>query len=133
MKSNGCLLTHWLPMASILLNIARICNFQFKCKYLKNKKHLLNFLFHFCNLHQILSILKKKMMVSANVFPKLQTVKHFVTPLCKKRCFGARLDSRHVKVSGILAKTQWECLYHVFRSIWRKLIWKISPLVLGEI
>ena len=44
-------------------------------------------------------LLKKKMMVLANVFSKLQTVKNIVTPLCKKRRFGTRLDSRHVKLS----------------------------------
>ena len=74
---------------------------------------------------------EKKMMVLANVFPKLQTVKNFVTSLCKKRRFGTRLDSRHVKVSRILTKSGWECFYHVFSSIWGKLIWGISPLVLG--
>ena len=30
---------------------------------------------------------------------EIQTVKNFTTPLCKKRRFGRRLDSRHVKVS----------------------------------
>ena len=45
------------------------------------KKRFLNFLFHFWNLYQILNILKKKMMVLANVFRKLQTIKDFVTPL----------------------------------------------------
>ena len=92
-------------MASVLFNIARIWNSQFKCKYLKNKKLFHNFLFHFWSLHQILKILKKKMIVIAKVFPKLQTVKNFVTLLSKKRGFGTRLDSRHAKVSGILAKS----------------------------
>ena len=96
-------------------------------------KMFLNFLFHFWNLHRILKILNKKMIVIANVFPKLQNVKNFVTSLCKKRHFGTRFDSRHVKVSAILAKSRWEWLYHVFSSIWGKLIWKISPLVLFEI
>ena len=99
----------------------------------EKRKNCLNFFFHFWNLLQILNILKKKMMVIANVFPKLQTVKNFVTPLCKKRRFGTRLDSPRVKVSRILAKCPGECFYHVFWSIWGKLIWKISPLVLGEI
>ena len=133
MKSKGCLLSHWLPMAIILFNIARIYNSQFKYKDLKNKHLFFNFLFHFWNLRQILSILKKNMMVLANVFPKLQTVKNYVTPLCKKRPFETCLDSRNVKVPGILAKSPWECFYHVFPSIWRKLVWKISPLVIGEI
>ena len=45
------------------------------------------------------------MMVLANVFPKLKTAKNFVTAVCKKRCFGTRLDSRNVKVPGILDKS----------------------------
>ena len=132
-KSKGCLLTHWLAMASILFNIARICNSQFKCKFLKNEKLFFDLLFHFWNLPQILNILKKKMMVLANVLRKLQTVKNFITPLCKKLRFGTRLVSRHVKVSGIFTKSPWECFYHVFSSISGTLIWKICPLVLGEI
>ena len=133
MKSKGCLLTHSVLMASILLNIAGICNSQFKCNYLKSENFFLNFLFHFWSLNRILKILKQKMMVLANVFSKLQTVKNFVTPLCKKRCFGTRLDSRNVKLPKILAKYLWECFCPVFSSIWRKLIRKIFPLGLGEI
>ena len=38
-----------------------------------NEKFFINFLFHFRNLHYILNILKDKMIVVANVFPKLQT------------------------------------------------------------
>ena len=120
-------------MACLLFNIARICNSQFKCKYLKNEKRFLNFLFHIWILHQVLHILKKMMMVIANVFPKLQTVKDFVTQLCNNGRLGTRLDSRHVKRFQILGKSPWECLYHFFSSIWGKLIWKISPPVLDEI
>ena len=76
--------------------------------------------------------LGEKMMVVANVFPKLQTVKDFVTALSKKRCFGTRLDSGHVKVSQALAKSGRECFYQIFSAIRGKLIGKISPLVLGE-
>ena len=120
MKFLGCMLTHWLPMASILFNIARICNSQFKCNYLTIEKHFLNFLFHFWILHDILNILKKKVVIAnvcnfwnlhqilkslikkmifiANLFPKLQTVKNFVRLLCRKRCFGTRFDSQNMKV-----------------------------------
>ena len=49
---------------------------------------------------------RKSTIVIANVFPKLQTVKIFVRLLCKKRFFRTRLDSQHVKVSKILAKSQ---------------------------
>ena len=75
----------------------------------------------------------KKMIAWANAFPKIQTVKNFVTPLCKKRCLRTRLVIRHVKVLRILVKCPWGCFYHVFSSIWWKLIGKKSPLGLGEI
>ena len=74
-------------MASILLQIARICNSQFKCNYLKNKKNFLNSCFHFWNLHEILNILEKKMIVIANVFPQLQNVKKLARTLSKEQRF----------------------------------------------
>ena len=133
LKSYGSLLTHWLPMASILFKIVRICNSQFKSNYVGNQEHFLNVLFHFRNLQQILNILKENIIVIANVFPKLQTVKNFVRRLCKKRHFETRFDSQHVKLSRILAKPPWVHLYHLFSSFWGKLIWKISALVWGHV
>ena len=59
-------------MAKILFKIASICNSQFNWFYLKNEKIFLTFYFHFWNLHEILNVLKKKMIVIANVFSKLQ-------------------------------------------------------------
>ena len=115
-----------------LVEYCESCNSQSKCNYLKNGKIFLNFFFHFWNLNQIFNILIKKMMIIINVFPKLQTVKNFFSPLYKKHPFGTRLDSRRLKVSRILAKSPWKCLYDAFSSIWGKSIWKISPLVLGE-
>ena len=44
------------------------------------------------------------MIVTANVFPKLQTVKILIRPLSKKRRFRTRFDSQHVKPSQIPAK-----------------------------
>ena len=53
-----------------------------------------NFFFcYFLNLHQILNILKKKMIVIATLFRKLQTVKDLVRPLFKKQCFGNSFDN----------------------------------------
>ena len=120
-------------MASILVNIARICDSQFKCNYLKNQRHLINFLLHFWNLHEISNFLIKNMIDIANIFLKLETVKNFIRPLCKKRSFRTPFDSQHVKVSQIIAKPPSERFYHVFSSFWEKLIWKISPVLLGEI
>ena len=98
-----------------------------------NEKFFINFLFHFRNLHYILNILKDKMIVVANVFPKLQTVEILVISLSKKCRFRTRFDSQHVKASQILAKAQWEHFGEAFSSLFWKLIWKMSPLVLGEI
>ena len=126
-------LKHWLPMPSILLEIGRFSNSKCKCNYLKNEKLFLNCWFHFWNLHKILNILKSKMMVIANAFPKLETVKNFVRPLCQNPCVRTRFDSQHMRVSQKLAKSPWERFYHVFPSFWWKLVWKMSPVVLGKI
>ena len=120
-------------MASILSYIARICHSQFKYNYLKNEKLFLNFLLHLWNLHQISNILEKKIIDIGNAFRKLQTVKNFTGTLCKKRRFGTRFDSQHVKVSKILAKSPWERFYDVFWSFWEKFIWEMSPVLLAEI
>ena len=99
----------------------------------EKRKTFCNFLFHLWYLHEILNIFKEKLIVIGNVFPKLQTVKSLVRPFSKKPCFRTPFDSQHVKASNVLAKSAWECFYHFFSSFSRKSIWKISPLVLGEI
>ena len=75
-------------MASILFKIVRISNSQFKCNYLKNGNLFLNFSFQFWNLNQILNIFKTRMIVIANVFPKLGTAKILLRPLSKKCRFS---------------------------------------------
>ena len=122
-----------MATASILLKIGRIWHSQLKCNFLKNKNLFLNFFFDFWNLHRISNFLKKKVMVIANVFPKLRTVKILVIPLSINRCFRKRFDNLHVKVSQILVKSPSDQFYSVFWSFWEKLIWKMAPLVLGEI
>ena len=110
----GCLLTHWLLMASIVFKVVRTCNSQFKCNYLKNDKLFLKFLFHFLNLHQILNISKEKMIVIANVFPKLQTVKSFVRKLSQEHRFRKGFGSQLVKALQMLAKIRWETFIMFF-------------------
>ena len=73
------------------------------------------------------------MMVIANEFPKLETVKNFDRPPCKKHRLGTRFDSQHLKLSQILAKSPSECFYQLFSSLSENLIWKMPPLVLGKI
>ena len=107
LKTYGCFLTRGLPITSILFRMVMICSSLFKCNYLKNQKHFLSSLFHLWNLHQFLNIFKKKMIVIANVFPKLQTVKDLARPLTKKRCFSTFFNSQHVKGSQTLVKSSW--------------------------
>ena len=57
------------------------------------------------NLHQYLNILNKRMIVIANVFPKLETVNILLRPLFKKRLFRTRFDREQVKASETLAKS----------------------------
>ena len=86
-------------MASILFKVVRICHSHLKCDYLENEKCFLNFLLRFWILHQILNILNEKMIVIANVFPKIQTVKIFVRKLSQEHRFRTDFGSEHVKAS----------------------------------
>ena len=71
----------------------------------KKQRPFSHFLFHLWTLHELLNILKKKIIVIANVFLKLHTVMILVRALSKKRRFRKRFDREHVKVSQILAKS----------------------------
>ena len=86
-------------MASIPFKIVRISNSQFRSDYLNNEKLFLNFLFHFWNARQIFNILKKRVIIIPNAFPKLETVKIWPRTLSKQRCFRTRIDSQYVKAS----------------------------------
>ena len=66
----------------------------------KKQKLFLNIFLHFRNLHQILNFLKKKMIVIANVFPKLQAVKDLVTPLSKKHRLRTPFDNQQTLVKS---------------------------------
>ena len=84
----------------------------------EKRKTFSKFLFHFWILHEILNILNDKMIIIANVFPKLQTVKIFLRPLSKKLRFRTRFDSQRVKGSQMFAKSPWERSYHVLHHSW---------------
>ena len=68
------------------------------------------------------------MLVIANLFPKLQTVKILVKGLFKNRCFRKRFDSQHVKYSQILAETSTREILSCFSIILKKVDFKnFSP------
>ena len=62
-------------------------------------------LIHFWNLHQVLNILKKKMVVIATLFWKLKTVKDLFRFLSKNNRFRIPFDSQDVKGSQSLVKS----------------------------
>ena len=133
MKSWWCFLTDSLSNPSILLKILRISNSQLKSKYLKKPKVFSQLFVPFVESTSILNILKKWMIVIANEFSKLETVKILLRSLSKSCCYRTCFDSQYVKASQIILKSPWERFCHVFSSFSGKLIWKMSPLVLGEI
>ena len=104
----GFLLTHGLPITSILFWIVRTCSSRFKSSYLENKKHFLDFLLHLWHIHQIWNVFKKKKVVTAIVFSKLTTVQGLVTPLTIQRRLKTSFDSQHVKRFQTLSKSSWE-------------------------
>ena len=73
------------------------------------------------------------MIVIPNVVPKLETVKIFLRPLPQKCRCRKLFDSQHMEAFQIHAKSPWERFCHVFSSLSGKLIWKMSPLALGEV
>ena len=79
--------------------------FRSQKQFSEKRKCFFKIYFDLWNLHQILSILKKKMAVIANVFRKLQIVENLVRPLSKKRSFTICFYSQHVKACQILAKS----------------------------
>ena len=93
---------------------------------LKKKKTFSDFMFNLWNLHQILNIFEKKVIVRANVFLRLQTVKDLVIPLSKDSRFRTSFGSQHVKWFQTLGKSAWEHFYHIFWSLWEKMTLKIS-------
>ena len=69
------------------------------------------------NLHEILNILKKKMIVIAFLLRNLQSVKDLVRLLCKKHCFRTPFDSQHVKGSQTLVKSEREYFPDIFPTL----------------
>ena len=68
------------------------------------------------------------MIVIANVFSRLQTVKDLVEPLSKVRRFRTSIGSQDVKWSQTFVKSAWVHFYHIFWLLLGKMTWKICPL-----
>ena len=80
-----------------------------------------------------MNILKKKMTLIAEVFPKLRTPKNMVTSMSKKSRFKGSFGKQHGKRAQTLLKFAWQHLYHIYWSLWRQLTCKKSLLVTCKI
>ena len=100
------------------VSCSRLGEFQlsFETQLSEKQKPFSNFLFQLWILYQILNILKEKMIVIANVFPKLQTLKIFVRKLSQEHRFRTGFGSKHEKASHLLSKSPTEWFYHVLLS-----------------
>ena len=67
------------------------------------------------------------MIVIANVFPKLQTVKIFVRKLSKEHRFMIGFGTQHVKAFQMFAESPPEQFYHVFYNSQGSCLGKCLP------
>ena len=120
------MLTHGLPITSILFRIVRICRSLLESSYLKKKSIFSVFYSIYGISITFRTFSKKKKIVIANVSPKLATVQGLVTPLTIQLRLKTSFDSQHVKRFQTLVKSSWEHFYHIFSSLWGEMTWKIS-------
>ena len=120
-------------MTRIFFVTVRICDNEFKCNYLKTQDLLSNFCCISEFYSQSFKYFEKKVTLIAGVIPKSQTVEAVVTQMSKKSRFRAPCDSQHVNGSQTHVKSSWQHCYHNFSSLWAKVTWKMSLLVIFEI
>ena len=80
-----------------------------------------------------MNIFKKKMTLIAQIYPKLRTPKNMVRSISKRSRFYWSFGKQHGKRAKTLLKFQWQHLYHVYWSLWRRLTSKNSLLVICKI
>ena len=81
-------------------------------------------------MHQILQIFKNKMTLIAYVVLKLQAVKVMVRQMSQSPRFIAPFEGQHVKGSQALVKCPSEYCSQIILSLYEKLTWKDSVLVI---
>ena len=126
------MLTHWLPITSILFLIETIQHNQFRCNYFRNKNF---FWFFLSRLKSRLNFehFPKKMTLVADVFPKLRTPKNVIKSISKKSRFRGSFERQHRKSLQTLLKSERQHLHHIYWSLWKQLTYKKSLLVIDKI
>ena len=78
-------------------------------------------------------MLKKKATLVADVFSKLPTVKDIFTRMFKKERVIAPFYGQHVQRYKTFVESPWEYFYQIFLSLWAKLTWETSLLLIFEL
>ena len=76
------------------------------------------------------------MTLIARIFPKFRTPKNMVGSISKRSRFYGSFGNQHGKRAKTLLQFEWQDLYHICWSLWRRLtckkfvlvVWKISKL-----
>ena len=121
MKSEDRFLTCWRPITSILVKIERNSRKKFSRNYLQNRKHFLQVLLHFWNLHKVSTMFLKKIRFIAQIFSKLLSPKYIVTWMRERSCFRTPFWSQRYKWPETLLKCARQQFYHNFPLISKKL------------
>ena len=120
-------------MKSIAAEICRIfCN-NFKRYYLKNGRLFLDFLLNFWNVHEIYNILKKRMSVIDQLFPKLLFRKEVANETSRRCCFSTPFGNPRVNGFQTPLKVARHHYYPLFPWILGKLSWKKTALLWSKI
>ena len=125
-KSWDCLLTHLLPMKSILFFIRRIYCYQFRCNYLRTKKCFSQFFAAILKSRLNFEYFEKRMTLTGFVFAKLRTLKAWLKKMSKKSCFRGPFDKQYGKRAEGLFKSVAQILYQIHRPLPSQWSWKKS-------
>ena len=73
------------------------------------------------------------MNLIVDAFPKLRTLKNGVRSLCKESHFRGHFKKQHGKQAEPPFKSELQHLYDTHRSLWKKMSWENSLLVIWKI
>ena len=76
---------------------------------------------------------KKKISLTADVFPRIRRPENLVRSTSKKSCFKGSFGKQHGKRDQILLKFPWQHLCDIYWSLWTQLCYKKSLLVICKI
>ena len=76
---------------------------------------------------------QQKVTLIANFFLKLWTPKNVFKQMSKNSCFRGTFNKQHGKVDQTMLKSERHQLYNIYGSLWRKVSWKKSLLVICKV